>query len=135
MTKSWKMFFSVSALFALWNISFACLWANLAVLEMIENMNFYKSSTRLYEVFQDFFKQNKVSGRWMVNNMRKSMSLTIGTSYWKGLFVQCKMTSMTEFDCDNFEVPWFTFDGLILSCRAMLVLAVITIVTSGNYLS
>ena len=70
----------------------------------------------------------------MVNNMRKSMSLTIGTSYWKGLFVQCKMTSMPEFDCDNFEVPWFTFDGLILSCRAMLVLAVITIVTSGKYL-
>ena len=54
----------VSGLFGLWNVLFCSVWANLAVL---------------------------VSGRWMVNNMRKSMSLTIGTSYWKGVFVQCKM--------------------------------------------
>ena len=37
---------------------------------------------------------------------------------------------MTEFDCDNFEVPWFTFDGLILSSRAMIVMAVILIVSA-----
>ena len=39
---------------------------------------------------------------------------------------------MTEFDCDNFEVPWFTFDGLILSCRAMIVMAVLLIVAGKD---
>lgn len=60
----------------------------------------------------------------MVMNMRKSMALSIGTTYWKGVFVQCKATSQAEFDCDNYEIPWFTFDSLILSIRCMIVLAV-----------
>ena len=48
------------------------------------------------------------------------------------IFIRIFRTSMTEFDCDNFEVPWFTFDGLILSCRAMIVMAVLLIVAGKD---
>lgn len=61
----------------------------------------------------------------MVMNMRKSMALSIGTTYWKGVFVQCKATSRLNFDCNSYEIPWFTFDSLILSIRCMIVFAVV----------
>ena len=38
-----------------------------------------------------------LDSKWIITNRKKSMSLAIGTVYWKGLFVQCMSRQMNTF--------------------------------------
>lgn len=56
------------------------------------------------------------------------MALAIGNTYWKGVFAQCMSRGHRHFHCDNYEVPWFLFDSVVLSVRSLMVLAMVFIV-------
>ena len=65
---------------------------------------------------------------WLVSNRKESMALAIGNTYWKGVFAQCMSRGHRHFHCDNYEVPWFLFDSVVLSVRSLMVLAMVFIV-------
>jgi len=65
-----------------------------------------------------------LSSSWMVSSRKSSMSLALGQTYWKGLFAQCTSHGAHGFHCDDYEVPWFQFDSLVLSSRIMMIFAI-----------
>jgi len=101
------------AFFGLWSVGFLCCVVNICVL---------------------------MSSAWLVSNRKESMALAIGNTYWKGVFAQCMSRGHRHFHCDNYEVPWFLFDSVVLSVRSLMVLAMVFIVfaqfsgvISGNF--